>query len=88
MADYTIGNIEQLQAYLQALRKTQGLTQQDLADRLGVSRPRVSKIERSPGDVTLGNLLPVLTALGVQLMIRDPNNAEKNADIPTPYGSW
>lgn len=88
MADYAIGNGEQLHAYLRALRKTRGLTQQDLADRLGVARPRVSKIERFPGDVTLGNLLPVLRALGVQLIIRDPNDQEKNSAIPTPHGSW
>lgn len=88
MKDYAIGSEEQLHAYLRALRETRGLTQQDLADRLGVARPRVSKIERSPGDVTLGNLLQVLRALGVQLTIRDPNDQEKSVAIPTPQGSW
>lgn len=88
MADYAIGSGEQLQAQLRALRETRGLTQQELADRLGVTRSRVSKIERSPGDVTLANLLPVLTALGVQLTIRDLGRPENNAVIPTPQGSW
>ncbi|MCA0375787.1 MAG: helix-turn-helix domain-containing protein [Gemmatimonadetes bacterium] len=88
MAEYAIGSGEQLHTYLRALRKARGLTQQDLADRLGVARPRVSKIERSPGDVSVGNLLSVLRALGVQLTIRDPNEPERSATIPTPHGSW
>lgn len=88
MADYAIASEEQLRAYLRALRETRGMTQQELADRLGVSRPRVSKIERSPGDVTMANLLPVLTALGVQLTIHDPSRQGKQPAIPTPQGSW
>lgn len=88
MADYSIGSGEQLRAYLKALRKMRGMTQQDLADRLGVTRPRVWKIEQSPADVTLVNLLSVLTALGVQLTIHDPNEAKQDTPIPRPHGSW
>ena len=88
MADYPIANGEQLRAYLRALRKTRGMTQQDLASRLGVTRPRVWKIEQAPGDVTLTNLLSVLTALGVQLTIHDPQAPPQDAAIPTPRGSW
>ncbi|WP_353268233.1 helix-turn-helix domain-containing protein [Gemmatimonas sp.] len=88
MPDYPIGSGDQLRAYLKALRKTRGMTQQDLADRLGVTRPRVWKIEQSPGDVTLANLLAVLTALGVELSIHDPQETNQKAPIPTPFGSW
>lgn len=88
MADYPIANGEQLRAYLRALRKTRGMTQQDLANRLGVTRPRVWKIEQAPGDVTLTNLLSVLTALGVQLTVHDPQDSPQQVAIPTPHGSW
>ncbi len=88
MANFPIGSGEQLRAYLKALRKMRGMTQQDLADRLGVTRPRVWKIEQSPGDVTLTNLLSVFTALGVQLTLHDPGDAKRDPQIPTPRGSW
>jgi DNA-binding XRE family transcriptional regulator len=88
MADYPIASGEQLRAYLRALRKTRGMTQQDLANRLGVTRPRVWKIEQAPGDVTLTNLLSVLTALGVQLTIHDPQDSPQTAAIPKSHGSW
>lgn len=88
MGDYPIANGEQLRAYLRALRKTRGMTQQDLANRLGVTRPRVWKIEQAPGDVTLTNLLSVLAALGVQLTIHDPQESTQNAAIPTSHGHW
>jgi transcriptional regulator with XRE-family HTH domain len=88
MANYPIANGEQLRAYLRALRKTRGMTQQDLANRLGVTRPRVWKIEQAPGDVTLTNLLSVLTALGVQLTVHDPQDSPQDKAIPTPHGRW
>ncbi|MFN8800768.1 MAG: helix-turn-helix domain-containing protein [Gemmatimonas sp.] len=88
MADYPIANGEQLRAYLRALRKTRGMTQQDLANRLGVTRPRVWTFEQAPGEVSLSALLSVLTALGVQLTIHDPQAPPQDAAIPTPRGSW
>lgn len=46
------------------LRKTAGLTQADLAERLGVSIERVSRIERE-GNLTVHTIVTVANALGV-----------------------
>ncbi len=45
------------------LRETQGLTQGDLADRVGMSQPRWSNIERGETDARLSTLLRVQYAL-------------------------
>jgi transcriptional regulator with XRE-family HTH domain len=46
-------------------RRLRGLTQAQLADRSGVSRETVVRLERGDGGARLENLLRVLRALGV-----------------------
>lgn len=46
-------------------RKLRGLTQAQLADRAGVSRDTLARLEGGEGGVSLENLLRVLRALGV-----------------------
>jgi transcriptional regulator with XRE-family HTH domain len=48
-----------------AWRKLRGLTQAQLADRAGVHRDTISRLERGDGGVSLENLLSVLRGLGV-----------------------
>jgi transcriptional regulator with XRE-family HTH domain len=53
---------------LVAIRHATGLTQTQLAAKLGVGQPAVSKIERQ-SDMLLGTLAAYLTALGVEAQI-------------------
>jgi len=46
-------------------RKLRGLTQAQLADRAGVSRDTIARLERGDGGVGIGTLLRALRALGV-----------------------
>jgi len=48
-----------------AWRKLRGLTQAQLADRSGVSRDTLVRLERGEGGVSVVNLLRILHALGV-----------------------
>jgi len=66
---YPIVTAEQLPAYLRALRKSQGLTQRELAERLGVSIARISTIEQNPGAVSLRQLMQLMHSLGARLSI-------------------
>jgi transcriptional regulator with XRE-family HTH domain len=50
---------------LGAWRKLRGLTQAQLADRAGVSRSTLRRLEGGDGGVTLENTLRVLRALGI-----------------------
>jgi HTH-type transcriptional regulator/antitoxin HipB len=66
---FPIVTAEQLPAYLRALRKSQGLTQRELAERLGVSIARISTIEQNPGAVSLKQLMQLMHSLGARLTI-------------------
>ena len=51
--------------HVQAWRKLRGLTQSQLADRAGVDRKSLMRVERGDGGVSLRVVLRVLHALGV-----------------------
>lgn len=69
--DYPVALISQLKQHLRSLRKASGLTQADLAKRLGVGQSRVADIEANPGAVSVEQLLQVLTMLNAQMVVRD-----------------
>ena len=50
-------------------RKSQGLTQEQLGEQMGVRQATVSKIERSPRDSRLDTLFRALAALNLELKI-------------------
>lgn len=60
-------------------RKLRGLTQAQLADRAGVSRDTVARLEGGTGGVGLETLLRVLRALGLLDLLGeafDPHNSD------------
>ncbi len=60
---------------LRSLRRSRGITQQQLAERAGLSRPTVSTLERG-NDVSLDSFLSVLRALdlldGLEATVAEP----------------
>jgi len=52
-------------------RKLRGLTQAQLADRAGVARTTVLRLEQGDGAVSLENALRVMRALGVMDIVTD-----------------
>jgi transcriptional regulator with XRE-family HTH domain len=70
-ADARVREIEdelRLAAGLTALREKAGVSQRELAERIGVSQPRIAAIERSR-NVTIEVLEQYVTALGGRLEI-------------------
>jgi transcriptional regulator with XRE-family HTH domain len=67
-----------LAAGLTALRERAGLSQRELAQRLGVSQPRIAAIERSR-NVTVDVLEQYVTAVGGQLEITVRTGSKKLA---------
>ena len=74
--DYSINFADQLANHLKAFRQSRGLTQAELALRLGVTQSRIADIETNPGKVSLDNLLKVLTAVDIRLVLRDVTKGE------------
>ncbi len=54
----------QLSAHLKSLRKARGMTQAELGLRIGVKQVRVADIERSPGTVSVEQMLEILRQFG------------------------
>lgn len=62
-----LDRFEALQEGLIAQRKRKGLTQADLASRLGVTQPAISAFENNRDSMRLTTLLAYASALGVTL---------------------
>lgn len=75
MSDYHLRTAEQLSLLLQAFRKESGLTQNDVALRLGVTQQTYSSMERNAETVGTGRLLKLLGILGVELVLSKPDSS-------------
>lgn len=86
--DYPIALPDQLPAQLRSLRKARGLSQAELAQKLGVSQSRVAAIEHNPAAVSVGQLLRILGELEVELVLRDtaPAHAAQSTPASTKFG--
>jgi|SRR5579862_1093496 len=62
------------------LRKKSGLTQEQVAAKLGVARPRIAEIERHPFSVSFGRLLKYMNAIGADVQIVEPGRKAPRQD--------
>lgn len=60
----SIRSFRELQDRLQEQRSKLRLSQADLADRMGITQPRVSVIESAQADIRVGTLQALAAALG------------------------
>ncbi len=65
----------QLGPLLQAARKSAGLSQTALAQRLGISQSRVSAMELDPGSISVEQLLALLAALNYEVLVQPKRGA-------------
>ena len=87
MADFTVRTAEQLPLLLQAFRKQAGLTQADVARRLGVTQQTLSALERNANKVSASRLLALLSVLKVELVLHQGD--EPHASEPAPaHPDW
>jgi HTH-type transcriptional regulator/antitoxin HipB len=64
-----------LGASLRQGRENAGLTQEQLAVRLGTTQARISRLERGDGALNVRTLLQLMDAIGVQMEIRSGETA-------------
>jgi HTH-type transcriptional regulator/antitoxin HipB len=77
MSNYTIQTAEQLKPIIAGFRKSAGLTQADMAVRLGITQQTYSVAERNASNMSVSKLLTVLNALGVELVLQPkPTNID------------
>ena len=70
----------QLGPLLQSARKSAGLSQTALAQRLGISQSRVSAMELDPGSISVEQLLALLAALNHEVLVQPKQGAAVAAD--------
>ncbi|MFT5758904.1 MAG: HTH-type transcriptional regulator/antitoxin HipB [Alteromonadaceae bacterium] len=75
---YVINTSAQLKPILVGFRKSMGMSQKDIADKLNVSQQAYQALESNPQSVTLDRLMKVLNALGVKMYLSD---SELNASF-------
>lgn len=61
----------QLGPLIQSARKSAGLTQTQLAQRLGISQSRMSAMELDPGSISVDQLLALLAALNHEILVQE-----------------
>ena len=70
MDEFPLRTAEQLSGLLQGFRKAAGLTQVELAARLGVTQQTLSALERNAAAVSAARLVKLLSILDVELVLR------------------
>ena len=69
---YPLKTINQLRPLLIGFRKINGLTQKDIAERLGVTQQTYARLEANPGSASIERLFKVFTVLGVEIELSSP----------------
>ncbi|WP_211443136.1 helix-turn-helix domain-containing protein [Collimonas humicola] len=69
--DYPVRTPEQLSHILKGARRQKKLTQDAVGGLIGLKQEAVSVLENAPGGSSVARLLSVLSALGLELVVRD-----------------
>ncbi|MCD8536814.1 MAG: helix-turn-helix domain-containing protein [Burkholderiaceae bacterium] len=86
MKEFTVHTAEHLPALLQGFRKQAGLTQSDMAKRLGITQQTLSAFERNADKAGADRLLEYLSILGIELVLRQSQD-RKQAGF-NPEADW
>ena len=81
--DFPVLTPMQLGAVLRGFRRQRGLTQAQLADRVGLTQKAISIIETHPERIGVARVFRVLSALEAQWVLRDKVSAR-----PSPRAQW
>ena len=86
---FRLQSAAQVAQYLRSLRRSRGLTQRELGQRIGVTAARISEIERDPGGVGLTRLLRLLHVLGARAVLElNDSNAKIEPRTSATRGEW
>lgn len=88
MKNFSVRTADQLQPILAGFRKTAGLTQADMAKRLGVTQQTYSAAERKAANMGVGKLLSVLQALDVELVLQAKSAKTGPAPLNQAAARW
>ena len=82
MLDYPVRTEQQVSLLLKSFRQARGMTQADLARALGVTQQTASDLERNASSASVSRLLRMLSAMDVELVLRDKQTSSNTAAKP------
>ena len=88
LSQYAVCTPEQLPALIKGFRKQAGLTQGQLAERLGVTQQTLSALERNADRVSVDRLLQLLGILGVEMVLQPRGHRSGPADGTVGDAGW
>lgn len=88
MTSFVVRTPDQLPSLLQAFRKEAGLTQEEVALRLGVSQQTYSAMERNADKVGAARLLRLFNIFGVEVALAKPSESAAASSFPTDKPGW
>ena len=88
MSKYIIQTADQLRPIIAGFRKSAGLTQEDLATRLGITQQTFSSAERNASNMSVSKLLSLLNALGVELVLQPKSTNTDEAPVGMKSAQW
>ncbi len=86
--DYAVRTPTQLASILAAFRKQRGLSQAELAQRLGITQQALSELEREPQTASTTRVMQYCAMLGVEMVFRDYEDVAKASSKSTPKARW
>lgn len=85
--NYPVKTLDQLSLLLKSFRKAKGLTQIDMAGRLGITQQGYAHLESNPAGATLERLFIVLRLLDVEIDLSQTSlTNDKHAESPGKEG--
>ncbi|WP_369789440.1 type II toxin-antitoxin system antitoxin HipB [Rouxiella sp. WC2420] len=69
---------KQLAIYLRDLRKTQKISQTDLASRVGIKQDTISKFEQNPDTTKIETFFKILSALNLELHVESKGENKRS----------
>jgi len=85
--DYLIQTPNQLASHLRSLRRAHRLTHAQLGTLVGLDQTRIAKIEKDPRRISLGQLVKILSALGVRILLQ-PAKTESPKPLTPNAVDW
>lgn len=86
-SEFPIRTPDQLTGVLQAFRKESGMSQTEVAERMGLTQQKLSHLELNAQNASADRLLRLLSVLGVELVLRRSDEPSQAMPSGTTY-TW
>jgi len=84
-SEFPIRTSDQLTGVLQAFRKESGMSQTEVAERMGLTQQKLSHLELNAQNASADRLLRLLSVLGVELVLRRSEGPSQDLPSGTSY---